>query len=36
MEICGIIDGPISAEVVVEGVDNMLAQAVTSPPGIRT
>jgi transaldolase len=27
MEICEIIDGPISAEVLVEGVDAMLAQA---------
>jgi len=27
MEICEIIDGPISAEVVVEGVEAMLAQA---------
>jgi transaldolase len=27
MEICSIVDGPVSAEVVVEGVDAMLAQA---------
>ena len=26
-EICSIVDGPVSAEVVVEGVDAMLAQA---------
>jgi transaldolase len=26
-EICAIVDGPVSAEVVVEGVDAMLAQA---------
>ncbi|MCL2706618.1 MAG: fructose-6-phosphate aldolase [Dehalococcoidia bacterium] len=26
-EICSIVDGPVSAEVVVEGVENMLSQA---------